>query len=228
MDYQQSWPNAQSQIEARVQFVRSVYLWLMAGFGVACVGAIASLVTMPLWLPFLQNTGRLGFFALIMGQWGALWFAGRNAMRKPLNIFAFGLATGVSGYIAGIFSIATAAQSGLGVVLSALGLTALVFLALTVTAFASKRDFSFLHSFVVVGLVIGIGGSLIAFFFNLPAFSLLISGVIVVACSAKILMDTSAMLRTADFSNPVGFALSLFVSLYNIFISLLNILGRRR
>jgi modulator of FtsH protease len=65
-------------------------------------------------------------------------------------------------------------------------------------------------------------------FFNLPLVSVAISCIVVIACSAKILWDTSAMLRTADYSNPVGFALSLFVSLYNIFISLLNILGRRR
>jgi modulator of FtsH protease len=53
--------------------------------------------------------------------------------------------------------------------------------------------------------------------------------VAVIACSAKILWDTSTMLRTDDLGDPAGFALSLFVSLYNIFIALLNLLsgGRR-
>ncbi|MBS1766722.1 MAG: Bax inhibitor-1 family protein [Acidobacteria bacterium] len=230
MDYQQSWQNAQSGAISRLQFVRQVYLWLMAGFGVALVGAVGAFVTVPFWAPLLQSGGRVFMFALIIGQFAALWIAGRTAQTKPLNIATFGLATGVSGFIAGMVSLMVASQSGMGVVLSALGLTALAFLTLTVVAFVSKKDFSFLRSFVVVGLVIGIGGSFIAFFFNLPVFSLVISGVIVLASSAKILWDTSAMLRTADLSNPVGFALSLFVNLYNIFISLLNILsgGRRR
>ncbi len=230
MDYQQSWQGATSEVPSRLQFVRQVYLWLMGGFVVATLGAVTAFLSLPLWAPMLNAGGRVFMFALVIGQFAALWFAGKSARTKPLNIITFGLATGVSGFIAGIVSLIVASQSGMGVVLSALGLTALAFLTLTVVAFVSKKDFSFLGSFVMVGLVIGIGGSFIAFFFNLPLFSLVISGVIVLASSAKILWDTSAMLRTADFGNPVGFALSLFVNLYNIFISLLNILsgGRRR
>jgi modulator of FtsH protease len=228
MDYQQSWQGAQSQAQSRLQFVRSVYLWLMAGFGVAFLGAVGSLLALPYWARLLQSGGRIFMFALVIGQFGALMLARRTAQTRPLNVLTYGIATGVSGFLAGMVSIMVAAQSGVGVVFAALGLTALAFLTLTVVAFVSKRDFSFLRNFVIVGLVIGIGGSLIAFFFSLPVFSLVISGVIVLACSAKILWDTSAMLRTADYSNPVGFALSLFVSLYNIFISLLNILGGAR
>ena len=230
MDYQQSWQGASSQAPSRLQFVRSVYLWLMAGFGVALLGAAASFLTMPYWVPLLQSWGRAFMFAIVIGQFGALMLAGRTAQTRPLNVFTYGAATGISGFLAGMASIMVASQSGPGVVLAAFGLTALAFLTLTSVAFVSKKDFSFLANFVIVGLVIGIGGSFIAFFFHMPAFSLVISGVIVLACSAKILWDTSAMLRTADFSNPVGFALSLFVSLYNIFIALLNILGggRRR
>jgi modulator of FtsH protease len=52
--------------------------------------------------------------------------------------------------------------------------------------------------------------------------------VAVIACSAKLLWDTSAMLRTDDFGDPAGFALSLFISLYVIFINLMNLLGGRR
>jgi modulator of FtsH protease len=230
MDYQQSWQGVSSQAPSRLQFVRSVYLWLMAGFGVALAGALGAFLALPFWGPLLQSWGRAFSFGIFIGQLGALMLASRTAQVRPLNIFTYGIATGISGFIAGMLSLMVAATSGPSVVLAALGLTALAFLTLTTVAFVSKKDFSFLANFVVVGLVIGIGGSLIAFFFNLPMFSLVISGVIVLACCAKILWDTSTMLKTSDFSNPVGFALNLFVSLYNIFISLLNILGggRRR
>lgn len=228
MDYQQSWQGAQSGVSSRLQFVRSVYVWLMAGFGVALLAAMGAFATVATWAPVVQASPGLFLVAMLVGLYGSIYLARRTAQLRPLNILTFALATALFGFIAGMASLATAAQSGMGVVVSALGLTILAFLTLTIVVFVSKKDFSFLGHFVFVGLAIGIGGSLIAYFFNLPMFSLVISGVIVLASCAKVLWDTSAMLRTADFSNPVGFALSLFVNLYNIFISLLNILGGRR
>lgn len=230
MDYQQSWQGASSQAPSRLQFVRSVYLWLMAGFGVAFLAAMGAFASVAIWAPLVQGSRGLFLIAMLVGLYGSIYLARRTAQLRPLNILTFGVATAIFGFIAGMASLATASQSGMEVVISALGLTILAFLTLTIVAFVSKKDFSFLGSFVLVGLVIGIGGTFLSFFFNLPVFSLVMSGVIVLASCAKILWDTSAMLRTADLSNPVGFALSLFVNLYNIFISLLNILGggRRR
>ena len=216
---------AEAGIQTRVAFVRAVYLWLFAGFGVALVGALAS----PFIAQGLVNLmGRFFIWALIGAQWGAIFFASAVSRRKPLNILAYGLFTFISGIIAGVISLVVAQQSGITIVFAALGLTGLAFLTLTVTAVVSKKDFSFLRSFVMVGVAIMFFGSLIAAIFHLPMLSMVASAVAVIACSAKILWDTSAMLRTGDFSDPAGFALSLFVSLYNIFISLLNLLGRRR
>lgn len=215
----------QSGVQTRLAFVRAVYLWLFAGFGVALLGATVS----PLIAQGLYNlVGRFFIWALFIAQMGAIFFATAVSRRKPLNILAYGLFTFISGIIAGIISLMVAQQSGPSIVFAALGLTGLAFLTLTATAMVSKKDFSFLRSFVVVGISIMFFGGLIAAVFHLPMLSLVASAVAVIACSAKILWDTSAMLRTGDFSDPAGFALSLFVSLYNIFISLLNLLGRRR
>ena len=222
---QPSWQSADRGIESRVAFIRSVYAWLMGGFGVALLGAFLSPVTVA---PLISLTGRFFIWVLIAAQWGAIFFASAVSRKKPLNILAYGIFTFVSGTIAGIISLVVAQGSGIGTVALALGLTALVFLTLTIIAFVTKKDFSFLRSFVLVGLAVMFFGGLAAAIFNLSTFSLVVSGVAVIACSAKLLWDTSALLHTADFSNPSGAALSLFVSLYNIFISLLNILGRRR
>jgi modulator of FtsH protease len=227
MDTQQSWQGTQSGVEARVSFVRSVYLWLMAGFGVALLGAFAAPFTLPM-LGSLPISGRAFMWVLFIAQMGAVFFASAVSRKKPLNIVAYGLFTAISGYIAGIVSTLVAQVSGPQTVVLALGLTAVAFLSLTITAFVSKKDFSFLRNFVVIGIAIMFFGGLIAAIFHLSLMSLIISWVAVIACSAKILYDTSRMLQTEDFSDPAGFALSLFVSLYNIFISLLNILGRRR
>lgn len=214
-----------SRTVERISFVRQVYLWLMGGFLIAGVGAVAS--------PFIARDlvplmGRFFGWGLIIAQFGALIWASAVSRRKPLNRVAYGVFTFVSGVIIGIVSLITAQRSGLGVVMAAFGMTAADFLLLTVIAFVSKKDFSFLRSFVAIGIGVMFFGSLIGAIFHVETLSLLAAGVAVIACSAKILYDTSAMLRSGETDDPAGFALSLFVSLYNILLSLMRLLGGRR
>jgi len=216
---------ARSGLQERITFVRSVYLWLMAGFAVAGLGALCSPLVANALVPI---TGRFFVWVLFIAQFGSLLWAGAVSRRKPLNRIAYVVFTFVSGVIAGIVSLVVAQQSGARIVMAAFGMTAADFLVLTAVAFVSKKDFSFLRSFVIVGISIMFFGSLIAAIFHLETFGLIIAAVAVIACSAKILWDTSTMLRTQDYSDPAGFALSLFVSLYNIFLSLLRLLGGRR
>jgi len=225
MEYQQSWQGASDGTRSRVDFVRSVYLWLMGGFAVAALGALSAPFVAAALVPV---AGSFLGWVLFGIQFGTLMFASAVSRRKPLNKVAYGLFTFVSGVIAGIVALVIAQGAGFMPVFMAFGLTGVVFLSLTVTAFVSKRDFSFLRNFVIVGIAVMFFGSLAAALFHLPTFSLVISGVAVIACSAKLLWDTSAMLRTNDFGDPAGFALALFVSLYNIFIALMNLLGGRR
>ena len=217
----------QAGLQDRISFVRSVYLWLMGGFVVAGLTAYAAYLTQSVWGPLLQKYSM--FIWLIFGaQMGAIFFAQAVSRRRPLNILAFVLFTGISGYVAGMIATMYMTVLGPGVVVAAAGMTAGDFLVLSAVTFVSKKDFSFLRNFVIIGVAVMFFGGLIAAIFHLETFSLVIAGVAVIACSAKILYDTSAMLRTQDFSDPAGFALSLFVSLYNIFISLLRLLGGRR
>jgi modulator of FtsH protease len=225
MDHPQSWQSSPTATDARLGFVRSVYLWLMGGFAVAALGALSA--------PFIASAlvpvaGRFLGWVLFGVQFGTLLFASSVSRRAPLNKVAYGLFTFVSGVIAGIVALVIAQGAGFMPVFTAFGLTGVVFMTLTVTAFVSKKDFSFLRNFVIVGIAVMFFGSLAAAIFHLETFGLIISGVAVIACSAKLLWDTSAMLRTEDHSDPAGFALALFVSLYNIFIALMNLLGGRR
>jgi len=212
-------------LQARVSFVRSVYAWLMGGFIVAGVGALCAPYVANLLFPLL---GRFFIFALIIVFYGTFFWANAVSRRRPQNRFAYAAFTFVAGILAGFASLATARTSGFGVVLAALGMTAADFLVLSLVALVSKRDFSFLRGFIITGLVIALVGSLIGIFFHVEMLHLLISAVIVIACSAKILYDTSLMLRSGDTDDAAGFALSLFVSLLNIFLSLLRLLGGRR
>jgi modulator of FtsH protease len=218
-------PFGRSRAEDRIAFVRNVYLWLMGGFGVAAVGALSAPYVANALFPVL---GGAFFYVLIFAQLGAVIWASAVSRRKPMNRYAYTVYTFISGVIAGILALLVARTAGPGIVLGAFGLTTADFLLLSAVAIFSKADFSFLRSFILIGLGVAVFGCLLSLFFHMETFSLLISAVIVVACSAKILYDTSAMLRTEDYSDPAGFALSLFVSLYNIFIALLRLLGGRR
>ncbi|HWQ08235.1 MAG TPA: Bax inhibitor-1 family protein [Holophaga sp.] len=218
----------QAGLQDRISFIRSVYLWLMGGFAMAGLAAMGAWVATPFWAPLLHASPQIFMLVLFLAQMGSIVFAQAVSRRRPLNMVAYALFTGISGFIAGMVSIMFASVIGPGVVLAAAGMTAGDFLVLTVVTFVSKKDFSFLRNFVLIGIGVMFFGGLIAWIFKLEVFSLVISAVAVVACSAKILYDTSAMLRTRDFSDPAGFALSLFVSLYNIFLSLLRLLGGRR
>ncbi|NWJ40718.1 MAG: Bax inhibitor-1 family protein [Geothrix sp.] len=225
MEFQRSWQGASEGTRSRVDFVRSVYLWLMGGFAVAALGAVSAPFVARALVPVV---GQYLGWVLFGAQFGTLMFASSVRRRAPLNKLAYGLFTFTSGVIAGIVALVIASGAGFTPVFLAFGLTGVVFMTLTITAFVTKKDFSFLRNFVIVGIAVMFFGSLAAMIFHLQTFSLVISGVAVIACSAKLLWDTSAMLRTNDFGDPAGFALSLFVSLYNIFISLMNLLGGRR
>lgn len=227
MEYQQPWQGVSAGARDRAGFIRSVYLWLMGGFAIAALGALSAPAVAKVLVPVV---GSFFGWALFGVQFGTLLFASRVRRRQPLNRVAFALFTYVSGIIAGIVALVVAQGAGFQPVLTAFGLTGVVFLTLTGTAVVSKKDFSFLRNFVIVGIAVMFFGGLAAAIFHLDTFGLVISGVAVIACSAKLLWDTSAMLRTQDFSDPAGFALALFVSLYNIFIALMNLLGggRRR
>jgi len=223
MNYQYN--TTQTAAPDRLLFIRSVYTWLMGGFIVAAIGAVAAPYAGTLLFPVL---GRFFVLALIVVFYGTFFWANAVSHRRPQNRLAYTAFTFVAGLLAGFVSLAAAHSSGLGIVLTALGMTAADFLTLTIIAFVSKRDFSFLGGFITTGLVIAFVGCIVGIFLHVALLNLLISAVIVIACSAKILYDTSQMLRVGRMEDAASFALSLFISLLNIFLSLLNLLSGRR
>jgi FtsH-binding integral membrane protein len=215
-----------SRAEERSAFVRSVYLWLMGGFAVAAVGVLST----PFAITALDAVfGRFLFLPLLVGFYGTAIWAQSVSRKRPQNRYAYAAFTFVSGIIAGICMVSAAKAAGPGIVLTAFAMTAADFLVLSSVAFITKKDFSFLGSFILMGMGVAVVGMIIGIFYHAEIFHLMISTIIVIACSAKLLWDTSRMLQTGDFSDAAGFALSLFISLLNIFINLLRLLsgGRR-
>jgi len=137
-------------------------------------------------------------------------------------IFAF---TGLMGASLGpMLSAYAAMPGGPALIMQALGGTALIFFALSGYALTSKKDFSFMGGFLMVGLIVALVAMVANFFFQIPALSLAISAAIIMIMSGLILFDTSRIINGGE-RNYIRATISLYLSIYNIFVHLLSLLG---
>ncbi len=165
-----------------------------------------------------------GIIITLVGFYGLLWLIHRNRNSGKGIGLLFAL-TGFMGYTVGpIISNTLNLPNGGQTVMLALGGTAATFAALSAYALISKRDFSFMGSFLMAGMIVAILASVAGIFLQIPALSLAISAVVVLLMSGMILFETSNIVRGGE-TNYVMAALSLFVSIFNLFTSLLQLLG---
>lgn len=115
-------------------------------------------------------------------------------------------------------------SNGSELVMMSLGSTGLIFFALSGYALISRKDFSFMAGFIMAGLIVAFLASLATLFFHTPGLMIFVSGAFVMLCSGLILMQTSQIIHGGE-RNYIMATVSLYVSLFNIFISLLNLLG---
>lgn len=152
-----------------------------------------------------------------------LWFVlpkvANSATGIPV-IFAF---TGLLGF--GLGPLLTYYLSmNPSVVMTALGGTGAIFIALSGYAITTKKDFSFMGGFLAVGLFVLIGVMILNIFLQIPVLSLALSGGIVLVMSGLILYQTSTIINGGE-TNYIMATASLFLSILNLFTSLLHILG---
>ncbi|WP_020408892.1 Bax inhibitor-1/YccA family protein [Hahella ganghwensis] len=143
-----------------------------------------------------------------------------NSVWGLVLAFAF---TGLLGLTIGPIVGAYLSMGAAETVTTALGLTAFAFFGLSGFVLTTKKDFSFLSSFLVVGFCVIVGAVVLSFFIESSGFALAISGAIVLFASAAILYETSAIVHGGQ-TNYILAAVSLYASIYNLFMSLLHIL----
>jgi modulator of FtsH protease len=137
---------------------------------------------------------------------------------------AFGY-TGLLGFSLGPILARYLSMAGGGeIVMGALALTGLIFMGLSAYVLISKRDFSFMGGFLMVGILVAFVASIGAMFFNVPAFSVAISGAFVLLMSGLILYETSNIVHGGE-TNYILATVTLYASIFNLFVSLLQILG---
>lgn len=135
------------------------------------------------------------------------------------------LITGLMGFgLGAVLSMYLALPKGPEVIATAFGGTGVIFLGLSGYALTTKRDFSFMGGFLFAGMMVVVIAMLANIFLALPALSLALSAGIILLMSGFILFDTSRIIHGGE-TNYIMATYSLYLSIFNIFISLLNILG---
>lgn len=178
--------------------------------------AIVAYVSMSMKLP------HPGLIITLVGFYGLLFAIHKTQNSGMGLVFTFAL-TGFMGYTLGpILSAYIGAGAG-DMVANALGLTALVFFGLSAYALVTRKDFSFLSGFLMAGFFVLLGAVLLSLFTEIPGLNLAISAGFVLFSSAAILFQTSAIIHGGE-RNYILATVTLFVSLYNLFLSLLQLL----
>ena len=195
--------------------LRNTY-WLLSLTLLFSAGAAA--VTAALQLP------HPGIVITLIGYFGLLFLTSRLRNSGWGLISVFGL-TGFMGYTLGpIVSHYLAMPNGHQMVAMAMGSTAAIFLGLSAYATASRKDFSFLGGFLMTGIIVAFLAGLAAIFFAVPALSLTVSAAFVLLMAGLILYQTSEIIHGGE-TNYVMATVTLFVSIFNLFTSLLHLLG---
>jgi len=145
-----------------------------------------------------------------------------NSAKGLAVVFAI---TGLLGFSLGpLLTMYLSLANGPQIVGTAFAGTGIIFLGLSGYALVSQRDFSFMGGFLVVGMLLVLMAAIASIFLAIPALSLAISAVVIAVMSGFILFDTSRMIHDGQ-TNYILATISLYLSIFNIFISLLNILG---
>jgi modulator of FtsH protease len=115
-------------------------------------------------------------------------------------------------------------SNGHELIMMALGGTGTIFLCLSGYALTTRKDFSFMGGFLMVGILVAFLAGLGAMFFSIPSLSLAVSAMFILLMSSMILFQTSEIIHGGE-TNYILATLSLYVSIYNLFLSLLQLLG---
>lgn len=168
---------------------------------------------------------RMNIFVFFIGAYGLMFLVHKtaNSATGLLATFAF---TGFMGFTLGpILSAYLAVPNGAALIMNALMMTGATFIGLSAVALITKKDFSFLGNFLLAGAIVLILAMVAALIFNIPTLSLAVSAGFVLFASAAILFQTSEIVHRAGETNYILATITLYVSIYNLFISLLSILG---
>jgi len=205
----------QTSILATNKVIRNTYILLSMTllFSAATAG-----ISMKLNLP------HPGFIITLVGYFGLLFLTTkfRNSSLGIVCVFAL---TGFMGFTLGpIINMYLGLPNGTELVMNALGATAITFVGLSFYALSSRKDFSFLGGFIMVGVIVAFLAGIGAYFLEMQGLSLIVSAMFVILMSAMILWQTSQIINGGE-TNYIMATVTLYIAIYNLFTSLLHLMG---
>jgi modulator of FtsH protease len=213
---------AQSTVVRSEQSILATNKLLRNTYSLLAMTLVFSALTAGLSMAF--NLPHPGLIITLVGYFGLLFLTTklRNSVWGLASVFGL---TGFMGFTLGpIINAYLGLPNGSEIVMQALGGTGIIFLALSAYAIKSQKDFSFMGSFLMVGILVAFLAGLGAFFFEMPGLSLAVSAMFVLLMSGLILFETSQIIHGGE-TNYIMATVSLYVSIYNLFTSLLHLLG---
>jgi len=205
---------SESQILATNKVLKNTYALLAMTL---LFSAVTAGISMTLNLPSFGLLTLVGYMALL--------FLTTKFRDSGMGIFFIFMLTGFMGLTLGpILNAYLATANGGQLVMTALGGTGAIFLALSGYVLTSRKDFSFMGGFLMVGSLVAFLAGLGALVFSMPVLSLAVSAMFILLMSGMILYQTSEIIHGGE-TNYIMATVSLYISIYNLFLSLLQILG---
>ena len=196
--------------------LKNTYMLLSATLAFSALMAVVSMVV---GLPPITYLVSI-IVAMVLGI-----FVLPKAANSSKGIGVIFLITGLLGFgLGAVLTAYLALPQGPQVIATAFAGTGIIFLGLSGYALSTKRDFSFMGGFLFAGMMVVVLAMLANIFLQMPALSLAVSAGIILLMSGFILFDTSRIVRGGE-TNYIMATYGLYLSIFNIFISLLQILG---
>lgn len=190
--------------------------YMLLGMTLLC-SAVTAGISMAVGLP--QGAALV----LMLVGFGLLFVVNKMAdtSKGLLAIFAF---TGVMGASIGpMLNFYLSMPGGPALVMQALAGTAIVFFGLSAYALTTRKDFSFMGGFLMVGLIVAVVAMIANIFLAIPALSLTISAAVIMIMSGLILFDTSRIIHGGE-TNYIRATVGLYLNIYNLFVHMLSLL----
>ena len=209
-----------TQVEAKIlatnKLIRNTYMLLAMTLVFSAVTATLSVF---LRLPPMTYLLSLGGAIVLM------WFV---LPRTANSTSGIGVVLGITGLLGlglgPLLSMYLSLANGPQIVATALGGTGVIFFALSGYALTTRRNFNFMGGFLATGFLVVLAASLVNIFLGIPAFSLAISATVVMLMSGFLLYETSQMVHGGQ-DNYVLATVGLYMTIFNLFVSLLHLLG---
>ena len=196
--------------------LRNTYALLSITLVFSAVMAMASTV---------MNIGYGASLACSFGALALIWFVLPRTAESATGVAVVFAFTGLLGFGLGpVLNHYLNMANGAELIATSMGGTAIIFFALSGYALTTQRDFSFLGGFLFAGLIVVLLAALAGIFLQMPGLWLAINAAVIMIFSGFILFDTSRIINGGE-TNYILATTGIFLSIYNIFISLLHLLG---